>query len=337
MDLQEVKFEGWPHVLKAQQFNRRWLKKILFPLADRMETLYQHRMCSNMLAEKEMISLFCGESTRTRASFEIAMQRLGGRVIFSSPSARFSSSMGKDESFDDTILVLDEYGGDALTVRNDGKEELEKIVSSVGIPVINAADNAEKDRQHPSQALLDVYTIQRHRGRIDGLRVAMVGDLSGRTVRSNCYLLGGKFEGIEIFFVSPVHHRVGDDIKEYLSRHGVTFHEETDVRKVAPHVDVIYQTRTQKNLGTAVWDRTDESHGFTVIDRQVLDLMKPDAIIMHPLPCIDEIVRSEVDPDPRAIYIKSKNGKPSQVKCGLWVRMALLLNVISPEACCLML
>jgi len=333
MELREVKFDGWPHILKAQQFDPEWIKGVVFPLADKMEGLYKHRLCSTLLAGKEMISLFCGESTRTRASFEIAMNRLGGRVIFSSPTARFSSAMGKEESFDDTIMVLDEYGGDVLVVRNDGKEELENLAVLSNIPIINAADNAEKDKQHPTQALLDLYTIQRHLGRIDGISVAMIGDLrNGRTVRSLSYLLG-KFRDVKIFFVSPHHLQIGIDIKEYLFRHGIEFSEHTDVRQVTHCADVYYQTRTQKNLGTKAWDRADETQGFTVIDKRVLDMAKKEAIIMHPLPCIDEIVRAEVDPDPRAVYIRTKNGKPSQVKCGLLTRMALLLIVISPEVC----
>jgi len=306
-------------------------------LAIRMEGLYGHRLCGALLLDKEMISLFCGESTRTRASFEIAMHRLGGKVIVSSPNARLSSAMGKGEHFYDTCLALIEYGGDVLIIRNDGNEELGKLAVLSSIPIINAADNAEKDKQHPTQALLDLYTIQRRLGRIDGISVAMIGDLrNGRTVRSLSYLLA-KFKGIRIFFVSPLQLQIGADIKEYLTRHGVEFSEHLDVREVAPHADVFYQTRTQKNLGTEDWDRADEAHGLTIIDKRVLDLAKLDSIIMHPLPCVGEIVREEVDPDPRAIYIESKNGKPSQVKCGLFIRMALLLIVISPEVCCSLL
>lgn len=331
----DVKFDGWPDILKAQQFSMEWFLQVLCPLSDRMEKMLLDRSCSHLLDGYEMVSLFCGESTRTRGSFEIGFQRLGGRVIFTSPMAKIMSAMGKEESLEDTVLVFDEYGTDMFVIRNDENCELGPIAAKCRVPIINAADNAARDKQHPTQALLDLYTIKRHKGRVEGLIVAMMGDLpNGRTVRSNCFLLG-QFPGITIYFVSPPGPKfaIGDDIKKYLRERGVEFHECTDIREIAHLVDVYYQTRTQKNLGTKAWDRTDSKHGFTVINRQVMNLAKPDAIVMHPLPCIDEIVRAEVDDDPRAIYLRSKNGKPSQVRCGLITRMAESLVVVRPELC----
>jgi aspartate carbamoyltransferase catalytic subunit len=334
MCLTDVKFSGWPHIVRAQQFSREWIENVLFPLSQKMEEIILTKFCCHLLEGKEMISLFCAESTRTRASFEIAMQKLGGKITFSAPNARFSSAMGKEESFEDTVRAISEYGADVFVIRNDGSEAIADIVDLCKIPIINAADNAEKDKQHPTQALLDLYTIQRNLGEIDGISVAMIGDLkNGRTVRSLCYLLA-KWKIKHIYFVSPIEFCIGNDIKKYLEERNISFSECADIREIASEVDVFYQTRTQKNLGSNLWSRTDSNSGvFTIIDKEVLKIAKKDSIIMHPLPCLDEIVRTEVDSDPRAIYIESKRGRPSQVRCGLITRMTELVIVISPELC----
>ncbi len=151
----------------------------------------------------------------------------------------------------------------------------------------------------------------------------MVGDLiNGRTVRSLSYLLG-KFNGIKIYFVSPETAKIREDVKDYLRRHGIWFTELTDLRQVASCVEIIYQTRTQTECGT-VFDRRDGNLGYFIVDKTILDLMKKDAIIMHPLPRVDEIT-SEVDDDPRAVYLTH------QVDSGLLTRMALLRMIISPD------
>ena len=330
MTLQSVKFDGWPHVIDTRQFKPDWVEKILFPLADRIEVMFVNRLCNTLLAGKEMISLFVGESLRTRASFDIAMKRLGGGITFESEAARKFSSMAKGESLADTIAVLNEYGADVIVLRHDQEGGAEEAASISRIPIINAGDGPG---QHPTQALLDLYAIKKHKGKINGLTFAMMGGLEGnRAVCSLVYQLA-EYD-VNIFFVSPEDKKIKTGIKDHLSKRGIWHSEVKDIREVAHLVDVFYQTRTQTNLGTEVWDRTDANYGFTVIDKQVLDLAKPDSIILHPLPCTDEIVRAEVDPDPRAVYLQTKNGKMSQVKGGLYIRMALLLNVISPEFCC---
>jgi aspartate carbamoyltransferase catalytic subunit len=329
MDLQSVKFDGWPHIVDTRQFKRDWVENILFPLADRMEKMSAHGLCDGLLTGKEMISLFVGESLRTRASFDIAIRRLGGKTTFESEAARKFSSMAKGESLEDTIAVLNEYGADVIVLRHDEEGGAEKAAAISRVPIINAGDGTG---QHPTQALLDLYAVKKHKGEIDGNSFAMVGGLAGnRAVCSLAYQLAGY--KVKIYFVSPEDRKIKSGIKEYLSRCGIEIVEVTDIREIAPFVDVFYQTRTQTNLGDGEWDRTDESHGFTVINKQVLGLMKPDSIILHPLPCTTEIVRAEVDSDSRAVYLKTKNGKISQVKGGLYIRMALLLNVISPEFC----
>ena len=332
MDLQDVKFDGWPHIIDTRQFKRDWVEKVLFPLADKMERMFANRLCNTLLAGKEMISLFVAESTRTRASFEISMRRLGGQVIFGSEAAKHFSSMakGKDESLEDTIITLSEYGADVVVLRHSEEGGAERAAAVSDIPIINAGDGPG---QHPTQALLDLYAISKHKRKIDGISVAMMGGLAGnRAVCSLAYQLA-EYD-VNIYFVSPEDKKIKPGIKEYLSKRGIWYAEVKDIREIAHLIDVFYQTRTQTNLGTEVWDRTDENHGFTTINKQVLDLAKPDSIILHPLPCTSEIIRAEVDSDPRAVYLKTKNNKMSQVKGGLYIRAGLLLNVISPELCC---
>jgi aspartate carbamoyltransferase catalytic subunit len=181
------------------------------------------------------------------------------------------------------------------------------------VPIISAGDGTG---QHPTQALLDLYTIEKELGRIDNLAIAVVGDLAnGRTVRSLCYLLA-KYRNVRIFMVAPEVVRMRDDIKEYLCRHDVRFSEESDLRAIAPEVDVLYQTRIQKER---FGDRAEDyraAKGVYIVDRDLLRTMKSDSIVMHPLPRVDEIT-TEVDSDPRAAYFR-------QAQNGLFIRMALL-------------
>ena len=305
--------EKLKHVIEAQQFEREWLETVLFPLADEMKDVLLYKG-NGTLAGKTMVSFFYEPSTRTRASFELSMVYQGGIVAFSTENAREFSSAKKGETIRDTIRVLNCYRPDVIVLRYD-QEGGAKIAAEVSeVPIINAGDR--HPGQHPTQALLDLYTILKKIGRINGIGIAMVGDLvNGRTVRSLSYLLG-KFDDIRIYFVSPLASQMKEDVKDYLRRHNVWFSESTDLRAIAPLVDVVYQTRTQTEVGS-VMDRSDYSKGHFIVDKQIADSMKPDAIIMHPLPRIDEITL-EVDSDKRAVYLTD------QVEAGLLVRMALL-------------
>jgi len=193
------------HVIESQQFS----PEILFRLFNRADELRDY--CEKCLQDKIMASLFYEPSTRTRFSFESAMLRLGGKVIGTENAKEFSSAV-KGESLEDSIRVLSNYC-DCIVIRHSEEGSAKKASEVSKVPVINAGDGKG---QHPTQALLDVYTIYREFERLDNLKIAMVGDLSsGRTVRSLCYLLG-KFKGIEIIFVSPGHLKMKEDIKEYL-------------------------------------------------------------------------------------------------------------------------
>ena len=301
------------HLIEARQFERKWLEKELFPLAKEMEEIAK-RGGSDVLKEKKMISFFYEPSTRTRCSFEAAMTLLSGRVIFSTENARQFSSAAKGETLEDTIRILNGYYPDVIVLRYD-KEGGAKIAAQFSsVPIINAGDGTG---EHPTQALLDIYTIQKELGKIDGISIAMVGDLArGRTVHSLSYLLG-QFSNIKIYFVSPKSLKMKDEIKEYLKKQNIIFSEETDLKKVASLVDVIYQTRIQKERGSMLKD----SEGFYIVNQEILNLMKKEAMIMHPLPRLDEI-SPDVDKDPRAAYFR-------QAENGLYVRMALLKMMLS--------
>ena len=304
------------HIIEAQQFDRNFLENELSPLAQKMEKIVK-RGSSKLLSGKRMITFFYEPSTRTRASFEIAMELLGGKVMFSTENAKQFSSVAKGETIEDTIRVLCGYRPDVIVLRSDEEGMAKRAAESSSVPIINAGDGAG---QHPTQALLDIYTIQKEIGKVSGISIAMVGDLArGRTVRSLSYLLS-KFPDVKIYFVAPEVAKIRDDIKDYLKKQNVWSSEEKDLRIVAPKVDVIYQTRIQKERGT-ILDSYEKEKGFYVVNQEILNLMKKDAIVMHPLPRNEEISLG-VDSDPRAAYFR-------QAENGLYVRMALLKMILA--------
>jgi len=308
------------HIIESQQFDRNFLEKELFPLTKEMEKVVKEGG-SNLLSGKRMITLFYEPSTRTRASFEMAMDLLGGRVVFSTENARQFSSAAKGETLEDTIRILNGYYPDVIVLRYDEEGGAKRAAEVSSVPIINAGDGTG---QHPTQALLDIYTIRKEIGKIEGTSIAMVGDLTrGRTIRSLSYLYT-KFPEVKIYFISPEVMRVKDDIKDYLKSKKVWFEEGNDLRKIAPKVDVIYQTRTQKERGSVLDYNPltfQQGKSFCIVNQEVLNLMKKDAIVMHPLPHVEEIA-PEVDRDPRAAYFR-------QAENGLYIRMALLKMILS--------
>lgn len=301
------------HIVEAQQFDRATLLA-LFEQSHRMEEVARAGGIDDY-RNRIMATLFYEPSTRTRFSFESAMHRLGGRVI-TTENAREFSSVSKGETLEDTIRILNGYA-DLIVIRHFEVGAAQRAAAVSRVPVINAGDGVG---QHPTQALLDLYTIQKEIGSIDGLQVAMVGDLAqGRTVRSLSYLLG-KFSGVKIYFVAPELLKMKEDILAYLREHDVDYEERGDLEGVLPRVRVVYQTRVQKErFGDRIGDY-EKCRGLYIIDPASLQLMRKDAIIMHPLPRIDEITM-EVDRDPRAAYFR-------QAQNGLYVRMAVLKMVL---------
>lgn len=305
--------DGLFHVIEAQQFSREVMQGI-FDRTREMEQVVS-RYGSNILNRRIMATLFYEPSTRTRLSFEAAMYRLGGEVI-TTESAREFSSAAKGETLEDTIRIVEGYA-DVIVLRHYESGSAQRAADVAGVPIINAGDGPG---QHPTQALLDVYTIQKEIGRLDGIRVALVGDLAnGRTARSLAYLLT-KYEDVKLYFVAPDMVRMKDDIKAYLAEHGVAFAEEEDLMKVMADVDVVYQTRIQRErFGDRIADY-EAVRGKYIIDPAAMAMLSDDAIVMHPLPRVDEIDPA-VDKDPRAAYFR-------QAHNGVYIRMALLQMVL---------
>ncbi len=297
------------HLIESQQLSRELISKI-FSIADKL-----NEKTDASLKGKIMASLFYEPSTRTRFSFESAMLRLGGNVITTENAKKFSSA-AKGETLEDTIRVINNYA-DVIVLRHYEKGASERAASVSNIPVINAGDGTG---QHPTQALLDLYTIKKECSKIDGISIAMVGDLkNGRTVRSLAYLLG-EYKAIKMFFVSPRELRIGGDIKNYLRKHNIQFEETEKLEKFIKVVDVLYQTRIQKERFKSAKEY-EKFKGRYVITKKVANTMKQKSIIMHPLPRVNEI-SPEVDSLAKAVYFK-------QARYGLLVRMALLKFMLS--------
>ncbi len=296
------------HVVESQQFTVPLLME-LFDRTRQMEKIvarggtldYQNRI---------LATLFYEPSTRTRFSFEAAMYRLGGRVLSTEHARAFSSEMD-GEQVEDSIRIIGGYA-DVIVIRHNEAGGAKRASKVSPVPVINAGDG--NGGQHPTQALLDLYTIYRERP-LNGLSVAFIGELDrGRTARSLAYLLA-KFERVKVYFVAPPEMQMKSDILEYLDRHGVDYQMESDISRVVREVDVVYQTRIQP-------DRVPGAATLKpyAIDSSVLGQMRTDAMILHPLPRTVELDKT-VDDDPRALYFR-------QAKNGLYVRMALLTMLL---------
>ncbi|TYJ38753.1 hypothetical protein E1A91_A04G014400v1 [Gossypium mustelinum] len=297
-------------VIEAQQFDRETLNAI-FEVAKEMENIEKNSPGSQILKGYLMATLFYEPSTRTRLSFESAMKRLGGEVL-TTENAREFSSAAKGETLEDTIRTVEGYS-DIIVMRHFESGAAKRAAATAGIPIINAGDGPG---QHPTQALLDVYTIEREIGKLDGIRVGLVGDLAnGRTVRSLAYLLA-KYQDVKIYFVSPDIVKMKDDIKDYITSRGVEWEESGDLMEVASKCDVVYQTRIQRERFGERIDLYEEARGKYIVDENVLKVMQKHAVVMHPLPRLDEITVN-VDADARAAYFR-------QAKNGLYIRMALL-------------
>ncbi len=266
---------------------------------------------SDILRGRIMATLFFEPSTRTRLSFESAMLRLGGGVIgFAEPSA---SSVAKGESLRDTIKTVENYS-DIIVIRHYEDGAARVAADAAGIPVINAGSGS---LEHPTQALLDLHTMRAAKGRIDGLKVALLGDLLyGRTVHSLLYALSNY--DVKVFLVSPERLRFRRDLLKELERK-IDYEEMDDLYRCLGEIDVLYVTRIQKERFPDLreYEKLKDSY---IITRETLRHAKRDLIIMHPLPRVTEI-STDVDDTPNAWYFK-------QMRHGLYVRMALLSLIL---------
>lgn len=266
-----------------------------------------------ILAGRILATLFYEPSTRTRLSFESAMHRLGGDVL-SIAEAKTSSSAVKGEALFDTGKMIEGYA-DVAVIRNPLVGSARELADGANIPVINGGDGVG---EHPTQALLDLYTIERELGRIDGLHVALIGDLkNGRTVHSLAKALS-RFK-VSLTFVAPDALRMPDEVTEQLRRDGARISESNDLAAAIEHTDVAYVTRIQKERFADAADY-EALKGAYVIDRRLVEAGKPDLRILHPLPRVDEIA-TDVDALSNAAYFR-------QARNGVYVRMALLALVL---------
>lgn len=299
-------------ILSVAQFDQKKIEYI-FARAREMREMVQLVHGTDLLKGQVLSCLFYEPSTRTSSSFIAAMERLGGSVIPITQGVQFSS-VSKGETLADTIRTLEQYS-DVIVLRHPEIGAAKLAADYAEIPVINAGDGPG---EHPTQALLDLFTIQDELGQIEGLKVAMVGDLRyGRTVHSLTKLLLGY--NVSLRFVSPEILRLPLTVMNQVIDAGVDARETHDVADVIQNADVLYVTRVQKERFSDL-AQYEELKNFYEITADLMEKAKQKMIVMHPLPRVGEI-HYNVDKDPRAAYFR-------QVKNGMYIRMALLAAVL---------
>ncbi len=302
-----MEFKG-RDIISIEDFSQQEINHIL----DVSKTMESIAKCgSDMLKGKILATLFFEPSTRTRLSFETAILKLGGNYIgFAEPDI---TSARKGENLADTVRTVENYA-DAIALRHSLEGSTKLAAEFSKVPVINAGSGSE---EHPTQALIDLYTIRKEKGKIDGLKVAVLGDLRyGRTVHSLAYALA--LYNIELYLVSPESLRMRKDVLQTI-KNKILVNENANLDTIMPQIDVLYATRIQKERFPNAAEYA-KVKGAYKIDLKTLKNAKKDMIILHPLPRVDEIA-PEVDNTPQARYFQ-------QVWNGIVVRMALLALVL---------
>ena len=298
------------HLMNPLDFSVEELDR-LFDLANDIEKnmgKYAHA-CEG----KKLATCFYEPSTRTRLSFESAMLNLGGSVIGFSDAN--SSSASKGESVSDTIRVISCFA-DICAMRHPKEGAPMVAASHSSIPVINAGDGGH---QHPTQTLTDLLTIRSLKGRLNNFTIGLCGDLKfGRTVHSLINALV-RYGGIRFIFISPEELKVPDYITDMLKEKNIPYEEVIRLEDTMPKLDLLYMTRVQKERFFNEEDYV-RLKDFYILDKAKMEQAKPDMMVLHPLPRVNEI-SVEVDDDPRAAYFK-------QVQYGVYVRMALILTLL---------
>ena len=298
-------------ILHGNQFSQRDINGLI-KVASNFERELKKKDCLTLLKGKILATLFFEPSTRTRLSFETAMQRLGGGVI--SMASAEGSSAAKGETVADTARTVSQYA-DVIVIRHPRIGSAKEAADAASIPIINAGDGAG---QHPTQALLDTYTIYKELGSLKNLVISMVGDLkNGRTVHALVELLS--LYQARLYFVSPEGLRMPEEITSTLKKKGIEIEETEDLEKAASESLLIYMTRIQKERFTDLTEY-ERVKGQYIVDEEFLRKLKKKITILHPLPRVDEI-RPEVDSYSGAAYFR-------QVRNGVFVRMALLAMVM---------
>ena len=319
--------ERFFHVIQTQQFDRKLLDD-LFQLTEIIRKTAKTQegllFLHGLLSHKRMMLYFTQPSTRTFLSFNSACQILGIQTS-EIRDASISSEM-KGESFLDAIRTFSSYV-DAIVMRTDQAGQALEVVEffskvGVNVPIINAGSGPD---QHPTQSLLDVYTIQKSFENQDGLdrkTIGLMGDLKrGRTARSLCYLMKN-FQDVKLIFIAPPEFQMKEDILNFLKQKKISFSLSSNLEEVLPSLDVLYVTRLQDEYDQNIASKKIDMSSFK-LKLKHLPQLKSSAIIMHPFPRRDEI-DVEIDNDPRAVYWKQEEN-------GMWVRTALLVSIFGQE------
>lgn len=266
---------------------------------------------------KKLATLFFEPSTRTRLSFEAAMMELGGQVLGFSEAS--SSSASKGESVADTAAIVSGYA-DIIAMRHPKEGAPRVATTTSSVPIINAGDGGH---YHPTQTLTDLFTIRREKGAFENLTVGFCGDLKfGRTVHSLIAALS-RYAGVNFVLISPEELKVPSYVKDtYIKEKGIRYEQTTSLDSALPALDVLYMTRVQKErfFNEEDYLRLRDSY---ILTEEKMRAAKPDMIVLHPLPRVNEIT-TEVDRDPRAAYFR-------QAKNGKYIRMALILKLLEVE------
>jgi carbamoyl-phosphate synthase/aspartate carbamoyltransferase/dihydroorotase/carbamoyl-phosphate synthase/aspartate carbamoyltransferase len=299
-------------VLSVGQFDRQKIAYI-FQRTREMREMCERVGSADLLKGYVLACIFYEPSTRTSSSFIAAMQRLGGSVIPITSGVNFSS-VSKGETLGDTMRVLQQYA-DAIVLRHPVIGSAEEAAAAASVPILNAGDGAG---EHPTQALLDLFTIQDELGTVDGLNIAMVGDLRfGRTVHSLTKLLTAY--DVKLRYVSPEILRLPLRLMNRVRDAGLDVREVHDVAEVIEEVDVLYVTRVQKERFSDLSQYESVKDAY-IITPELMANAREKMVVMHPLPRVGEIAEA-VDTDPRAAYFR-------QAQNGMFIRMALLAGVL---------
>lgn len=302
----KMEFQG-RDIISIEDFSREEINHIL-DVSHSMETVATKG--SEMLKGKILATLFFEPSTRTRLSFEAAMIKLGGSNIGLDAEI---ASIKKGENLADTVRTIENYA-DAIALRHSLEGAAKLAADFSKVPIINAGTGAE---EHPTQAFIDLYTMRKEKGKIDGLKIALMGDLRyGRTVHSLAYALA--LFNIELYLISPESLRMRKDVIQTIKTK-IPVTEDANLETIMPQIDVLYVTRIQRERFPDAAEYA-KLKGAYKIDLKTLQNAKKDMIILHPLPRVDEIA-AEVDNAPQARYFQ-------QVGNGVVVRMALLALVL---------
>lgn len=300
------------HIISITQFTDKKLIETLFARAKQFSEMPNSEY-PKPLQHMTVASIFYEPSTRTRLSFETAIQNLGANLI--TVESADASSAKKGETLEDTIKMLNGYA-EAVVLRHPEVGSAERAAAVSQVPIINGGDGAG---EHPTQALLDGYTIYKNKGKLDGLKVGLVGDLlNGRTIHSLSQLLS--LYDVELYCIAPESLQMPEKYIELVEKNGAKVHLLNSWDDVLGELDVLYMTRVQKERFKLVEDYMAIKDSF-ILDAEVMKKFKDTGIVMHPLPRVNEIT-TDVDDDPRAMYFE-------QARNGLYMRMALLEMLFS--------